>query len=458
MSLFDNEYEMINGYQILLVPNITYLEDIDKDSYVKFMSDIIRELNKIRDDLFWHAVLPTASVLLDFPNVKQYHGLKIQSYPNSMRGDFHYQDWLNILDWKGQHFDLIWSHLPEWTTNIDNLVHNVTNHGGTPIMGYCHWTETPEFAKYDRTYLMNNLTGMLPMKVCGYNTQHQINNILTIAQQYFSLPVMNKLQKIMQPMLIGINDAEIQEEPSDQYGKVIVFNHRTQQYRGWTTFLEAIKLLRADQQDFSVWASLADPSGMQQAKEILEDTSFINTTPADSRADYLNQLRHSCVGVLCGNRWSISVLDGLSQGLPYIHEPVPEMDELFGHNKFEANSTNQLYLMLKKCLKDNKHRMMRAHKAIQVAKESSWGSRIQIINDHIQASINTGRVSSERSEKREELVEAVRHHKKVTKSLLTVKMGWGRGISFTSYRNYLREHPQITMTFDGMHEFFEWRE
>ena len=42
----DKEYK----YKVLVYPNITYLKDLEKDSYVVVLGNIIKELNKIRDD------------------------------------------------------------------------------------------------------------------------------------------------------------------------------------------------------------------------------------------------------------------------------------------------------------------------------------------------------------------------------------------------------------------------
>ena len=41
-------------YQILVAPNITCASNLDKDSYVLVMENVIKSLNKIRDDLFFH--------------------------------------------------------------------------------------------------------------------------------------------------------------------------------------------------------------------------------------------------------------------------------------------------------------------------------------------------------------------------------------------------------------------
>ena len=57
-------------YQILVVPNITKQKELQKDSFVLVMSNVIKELNKKRSDLFFHMPMPSFCKQLDFPNVK----------------------------------------------------------------------------------------------------------------------------------------------------------------------------------------------------------------------------------------------------------------------------------------------------------------------------------------------------------------------------------------------------
>ena len=52
LSLIDK-----STYQVLVAPNITSASNLEKDSYVLVMENVIRELNKIRDDLFFHLPL-----------------------------------------------------------------------------------------------------------------------------------------------------------------------------------------------------------------------------------------------------------------------------------------------------------------------------------------------------------------------------------------------------------------
>ena len=60
----DKEYK----YKVLVYPNITYLKDLEKDSYVVVLGNIIKELNKIRDDLFFTIISPAHIESLVFKN------------------------------------------------------------------------------------------------------------------------------------------------------------------------------------------------------------------------------------------------------------------------------------------------------------------------------------------------------------------------------------------------------
>ena len=57
----DTEYK----YNVLVYPNITYQKDLEKDSYVVVLCNIIRELNKIRDDIYWTIISPRQIDSLD---------------------------------------------------------------------------------------------------------------------------------------------------------------------------------------------------------------------------------------------------------------------------------------------------------------------------------------------------------------------------------------------------------
>ena len=121
-------------YQILCVPNITRQTNLNQDSYVLVMENVIKELNKIRNDLFFHIPITEFCSRLDFTNTKQYI-FKIPSFPNAMRGHYDFYQWNKVLNAKEIEMDVIWSHLPEQTTNIKNHCHNIYSQD-IPVIGY----------------------------------------------------------------------------------------------------------------------------------------------------------------------------------------------------------------------------------------------------------------------------------------------------------------------------------
>ena len=55
MNLFEigKEYELRKTIRILVYPNITFLKDLEKDSYIQVIKKQIKLLNEIRDDLLF---------------------------------------------------------------------------------------------------------------------------------------------------------------------------------------------------------------------------------------------------------------------------------------------------------------------------------------------------------------------------------------------------------------------
>ena len=95
-------------YQILVAPNITSASKLDKDSFVLVLENVIKSLNKIRDDLFFHIPITKITKRLDFPNTKQ-HVIKLPSFPNTMRAHYDVFTWNNFLDTRKIEMDMILS-------------------------------------------------------------------------------------------------------------------------------------------------------------------------------------------------------------------------------------------------------------------------------------------------------------------------------------------------------------
>ena len=447
-----------NTYQILCVPNITSQNNLDKDSYVLVMHNVIKELNKIRDDLFFHLPITKFCKQLDFGNTKQYI-FKMPSFPNSMRAHYDFYQWNEVLNAKIIEMDIIWSHLPEQTTNIKNHCHN-TYSQDIPVIGYSHWIENSEFApNWKTTFYHNNITGMLQMDKCGLNTQTQIDALLEEATEYYSQKTIDKLRNIMTPLYLGIETNKINEFPSFETDKVIVFNHRAKEYRGWKRFIKIIQELRKQRQDFKVYCSMIDPSGIQILKKTFDDISFFDFDGPDDRDEYIRKLENCRFGFHGGSRWAMSSQDGLCKGVPYVFEIGNETGELFGH-KMETGfkTTDEAVELFNRMLDDNDWRNKQSQLAINHCGDvHSWGNRIIPFNKMIDDAIvkqTSDMIQS--GDKKNDIVDFIKTKRMVDTKTMSDYLGWGKQIGFRRYRNYLRSIDGIYTTVINKKEYYVW--
>ena len=447
-----------NTYQILCVPNITSQNNLDKDSYVLVMHNVIKELNKIRDDLFFHLPITKFCKQLDFDNTKQYI-FKMPSFPNSMRAHYDFYQWNEVLNAKIIEMDIIWSHLPEQTTNIKNHCHN-TYSQDIPVIGYSHWIENSEFApNWKTTFYHNNITGMLQMDKCGLNTQTQIDALLEEATEYYSQKTIDKLRNIMTPLYLGIETNKINEFPSFETDKVIVFNHRTKEYRGWKRFIKIIQELRKQRQDFKVFCSMIDPSGIQILKKTFDDISFFDFDGPDNRDEYIRTLENCRCGFHGGRRWAMSSQDGLCKGVPYVFEIGNETGELFGH-KMETGfkTTDEAVELFNRMLDDNDWRNKQSQLAINHCGDvHSWGNRIIPFNKMIDDAIDKQTSDMIQSgDKKNDIVDFIKTKRMVDTKTMSDYLGSGKQIGFSRYRNYLRSIDGIYTTVINKKEYYVW--
>ena len=447
-----------NTYQILCVPNITSQNNLDKDSYVLVMHNVIKELNKIRDDLFFHLPITKFCKQLDFGNTKQYI-FKMHSFPNSMRAHYDFYQWNEVLNAKIIEMDIIWSHLPEQTTNIKNHCHN-TYSQDIPVIGYSHWIENSEFApNWKTTFYHNNITGMLQMDKCGLNTQTQIDALLEEATEYYSQKTIDKLRNIMTPLYLGIETNKINEFPNFKTDKIIVFNHRTKEYRGWKRFIKIIQELRKQRQDFKVFCSMIDPSGIQILKKTFDDISFFDFDGPDDRDEYIRKLENCRFGFHGGSRWAMSSQDGLCKGVPYVFEIGNETGELFGH-KMETGfkTTDEAVELFNRMLDDNDWRNKQSQLAINHCGDvHSWGNRILPFNKMIDDAIDKQTSDMIQSgDKKNDIVDFIKTKRMVDTKTMSDYLGWGKQIGFRRYRNYLRSIDGIYTTVINKKEYYVW--
>ena len=459
-QFLDNDVDLSkvnkSTYQILVAPNVTCASNLDKDSYVLVMENVIKSLNKIRDDLFFHIPITSYTRRLDFENTQQ-HIIKIPSFPNTMRCHYDVFTWNQFLDTRKTEVDIIWTHLPEQASNIRN---HIVNLYGTdiPIVCYSHWIESKEFNPGLTTSMYhNNITGMLQVKKCGLNTQTQIDAILEEAEEHYSQKTIDKLKNIMIPLYLGIEDDRISKTINTNTDKIIVFNHRPNDYRGWKPFLKVIKKLRSQRQDFKVFCSMLTANAFKHLNhELGEDyKSYFDTEGPDSRDEYMKKLSECRVGFHAGTRWAMSSQDGLCNGVPYVFEIGKETGELFG-DKMEIGFSDfsQSLDLLNKMLDDNDFRNKQSQLALDhCSKVHSWNNRIKPFNNMLQEQLDNCRIIKD-GQRKDDIVNYVKENKQVSTKQLRDWLGWGKQIEFSRYRNYLRTIDGIYTTVINKKEYY----
>ena len=117
MNLFDLNKEEIhqNTIRVLVYPNITFQEDLEKDSFCQVIKKQIELLNLIRDDLWFYLILPCEVPSLNFNNVTQWY-MDFETYPQTMRSNFRVDVVRKMLN-NNLDFDLIMSQAPFFWIN-----------------------------------------------------------------------------------------------------------------------------------------------------------------------------------------------------------------------------------------------------------------------------------------------------------------------------------------------------
>ena len=439
MNIFDFSDEKDSTkpypYKILIYPNITWAKDLEKDSFVVVVNNIIQNLEKIRQDIHWTILLPEKLNCFKKDNIEQLI-YTLPTYPNQMRAHFDSQEFLKAIDWKNNDFDVIYTHLPEHTLQIKNVIYNTTNLR-PKFVGYSHWTEFPEITGYPITLIDHNFLGLLEMDKCGINTLAQKNLVLKHASTHLNAESIIKLTKIVEPQYLGWEIPDFQKISFDK--KTIAFNHRPHEYKNYPWFLDMMDKLWKERQDFQVWVPLAEQA----------DREYIITGLNKTRFEYMSHLSGCWLGV-CGAQeyagWSVSATDGMSVGVPYIFSDDDYYKELADSaGLFYKN--NEEFLTNVRVLLDTPHlRLDLSTRSEERFKKSTWSSAIIPFNKMLQSTFDNLPTLSEETDSYKDIVKFIKINKSVSKKELLEHLGWGVRITFSSYRNKLRTEKGIIFT------------
>ena len=240
--------------RILVLPNITYQKDIEKDSYVQVLRNMILGLR--RQPIFWHILSPKHIKRLDKLHTAQHH-FPLPSKPQVMRqhlDTFQLEKLFLGNQREIWDVDLIMSHLPEQTHQIKAWVWNRTHHE-PKVFGYSHWFDLEGTGTGGVHSFRQNILGVLEMQVCYVNTAKQRELVLDQAKKTFAKGVIRQLKDILTVQNLGIFTSQI-KDPNPDPDKIICFNHRPDIYKHYPDFLEITDKLWKQRQDFFCLGSI----------------------------------------------------------------------------------------------------------------------------------------------------------------------------------------------------------
>ena len=447
MLNFDDE-KLQKTVRILVYPNITFQEDLEKDSYIQVIKKQITLLNEKRDDLWFYLILTEPMESLTFHNVTQTY-IDLPTYPPTMRSHFDVGGMKKILS-HDLDFDLVMSHLPEHTHALKNTMYNVTHH--TPkFFGYCHWFDVKPVVAWSKDSFLQNITGLLEYERCYLNTEYQKQMVLKQAGETFNAGIIRKLDEILTPQHLGVDEKDICRlaEIKQDREKIIVFNHRPDTYKHFEPFMKTMDALYEQRQDFKVWIPLLGKP----------NRDYVITDKFDKQG-YYDFLKKCWIGFSPKQTyggWSVATTDGMMNGVPYImyddtyyHELWPEADVFKDHQP----DTLQL---LNRYLDSKEYRDDMGLKAVtHIADELVYKHEIDDMNAYINNLIcKTKQMSF--SKKLNELIDFIKENGSVTKKAVMEFLGWGRGIKFTPYRRALMCHKNIYDVNDSIPKYV-WKE
>ena len=190
--------------------------------------------------------------------------------------------------------------------------------------------------------------------------------------------------------------------------------------------------------DFEVWVPLAE----SREKEYITNEKF-------DRVGYFSKLSSCLVGVCCRQKyegWAVSATDGMSVGVPYLFSDDGSYHELADEAGIYYKDEKDFSDKINKVLDDKEFRKEYSDKSTNIFEISVWGEAIHQFNNMINETIDNLPMLKEDTESYKKVVDFIHKKKSVTKKEILDYLGWGVRISFSGYRNRLRNEPTIRFT------------
>ena len=423
-------------YRCLVYPNITLQKDFSKDSYYIIMSNILKYLTELRQDIHFTVLTPKIMPGFQYENTEQVL-YKQPTYPNEMRQHFDTYQLKKITDYKNKDWDFVYCYLPEHALQLENHFNNMTN--CRPIIfGYDAYIEIPKTTGYESSLLRQHYAGLMSMNSIGVNSQAVKDTIIENASSCLPEKDIEILKDKIEPLPRGWDNVEGPRKKAQTEPKIIVWNHRANSYKSYPWFLQQMDKLWEQRKDFIVWVPLADSV----------DREYIYNKKFD-RQGYFTELSKCWVGV-CGQShhtgWANSASDGMAVGVPYIFYDADYYSQYAEDAGIYFKKDDEFIKEMNKILDDEEHRKLYSKKSEDLGKLNSWEEIVKQYNSHFVKAKEKLKMVKEETEGYKKVFDYIHKRGSVTKKELLEYVNWGRGIPFNIYRNRLRQEPTIKLT------------
>ena len=423
-------------YRCLVYPNITFQKDFTKDSYYIIMSNILKYLTALREDVHFTVLTPEIMPGFQHSNTEQ-RLYKQPTYPNEMRQHFDTYQFKKIVDFKNKDWDFVYCYLPEHTLQIENHFRNITNCRPV-IFGYDAYIEIPKTTAYEASLLRHHYAGLMSMNSCGVNSQAVKDTIIEHAPSCLPDKDVEILKDKISPLPRGWDNVEGPRKKPQKEPKIIVWNHRANSYKSYPWFLQQMDKLWEQRKDFTVWVPLADSI----------DREYIYNDKFD-RQGYFTELSKCWVGV-CGQShhtgWANSASDGMAVGVPYIFYDADYYSQYAEDAGIYFKKDEEFMKQINKILDQEDVRESYSKKSKDMGEQNSWENIIKQYNSHFVKAEDRLKMVKKDTDGYKKIFDYIHKTGSVTKFQLMEYLGWGRGIPFDIYRNRLRTEPTIKLT------------
>ncbi len=427
--------------RVMVYPNITLLSALEADSYCHYLNVCLRQLNRLRNDLFFYLVLPQpVELLADIPNTEVLT-LPVPGYPPMMRVHTDTAA-IKALFAKTRDVDVVWTHQPEHTHAL-RVVADTTTHRPR-WLGYAHWFDVEEVCSW-RGSFCENISGILEMDKCGINTNSQAVLVGENASRWFAPSVVKQIEQRLYVMPPPVATADVADGIARHTEKTIVWNHRIDESKSWSHFLSLMRRLRSSRKDFRVWAPQMKGASPER---------WIDTTKHDKK-DYLEALRRCRLGVGMPQPyrgWSIAITDCLMKGVPVVLWDEDYYRELYD-DALCATTDDEMLAHINTLLDTPRIRNRAANAALAFAKTTLATDRtMRVFSSWIDEALDA--MPKTHTARTQQLARLIQKRGRMTKQELVAETKWG-SFAFTPYRRALLERGIVDVG-DGT-PTYEWR-